>query len=219
MGDSRGARIHNRYNKEGLVKILIYGSTYLTSRCIRKIWQRHSLVGQVPSINPFIQGKLWCRAVHLDDLPEHDIKLSIQYNRKIPDCENGFNVHTGLLPEWGGCDVLYHTLRMGATKQGATFHKMTDILDQGPVISKMTYPVLPGDTVLDLYARLAVMLPSFVVGALKILEDIGLDAVDYCDFDAPTMFKRGAILEEHMESYEWMGRILQTKYGVEAQDE
>lgn len=199
------------------MKILIYGSTHLTSRVINKLFRRHELVGQVPSIKPFIPGKIWLPEVNLDDLPEHDIKLSIQYNRKIVDCDNGFNVHTGLLPEWGGCDILYHALRMGATEQGATFHKMTDILDQGPVISKMSYPVIPGDTVLDLYARLREMLPSFVVGAIKILEHIGMKAVDYCDFDTPVMFKRGAILEEHMESYEWMGRVLRSKYGAESE--
>ena len=34
-----------------------------------------------------------------DETVPHDIKLSIQYDKKVTDLSNAYNVHTGLLPK------------------------------------------------------------------------------------------------------------------------
>ena len=80
-----------------------------------------------------------------------DIKLSVQYDKIIKDTDKCFNVHTGLLPEYGGTNILDYTIQNGEYQQGLTFHKMTDKLDFGPIISKITYPVFPEDKAFDLY--------------------------------------------------------------------
>ncbi len=188
------------------MKILIYGSTYLTQKVCCVLNKKYELVGYVPSSKPFIRGQM--------TIPEagenviHDIKLSIQYDKKIHNIDNAFNVHTGLLPEWGGCDILYHTLKKKSMEQGVTFHKMTHEIDYGPILSRMTYPVFEQDTVFTLYERLAAILPGFVLNALEVLENIGFEAANQCRMKKPQMYRRGSIPQEDQEAYKNMGKQL-----------
>ena len=43
---------------------------------------------------------------------------------------------------------------MGIRERGLTFYKMSHQFDNGPIISKMTYPEFSKDTILDLSERL-----------------------------------------------------------------
>ena len=178
-------------------KILIYGSTYLTKVTCDLLENHYELVGHIPSNNPVIGSEMTLPIV--DESVNHDIKLSLQYNRRLLNLENAFNVHTGLLPEWGGTDILYHTLKENSKEQGLTFHKMTEIFDKGPIISKMTYPVFKEDTMVELYGRLIQIAPAFVLGSLKLLEFI--PTVDECYAETPQMYKRGNIDETDLEVY------------------
>tara|TARA_R110000803_G_C11837891_1_gene304202 strand:- start:22 stop:609 length:588 start_codon:yes stop_codon:yes gene_type:complete len=178
-------------------KILIYGSTYLTKVTCDLLENHYELVGHIPSNNPVIGSEMTLPIV--DESVNHDIKLSLQYNRRLLNLENAFNVHTGLLPEWGGTDILYHTLKENSKEQGLTFHKMTEIFDKGPIISKMTYPVFKEDTMVELYGRLIQIAPAFVLGSLKLLESI--TTVDECYAETPQMYKRGNIDETDLEVY------------------
>ena len=90
-------------------KILIYGSAHLTQETCKLLKNHYDLVGHIPSVNPVIAGNIDLPVV--DESVEHDIKLSLQYNRKMTNIENAYNVHTGLLPSWGGVDILYHTIK------------------------------------------------------------------------------------------------------------
>ena len=103
-------------------KILIYGSSHLTKEVCNLLCKYYDLVGHVPSTKPVIAAKMDLPVVNEDI--DYDIKLSVQYNKKILNIENSFNVHTGLLPEWGGVDILYHTLRENYFEQGLTFHQI-----------------------------------------------------------------------------------------------
>lgn len=186
------------------MKILLYGSTKLTEVVADRLAYAHQLVGYVPSRKPpTVPGTV--RATRClaegEALPAHDLALSIQYDRLLLPNGRTYNLHTGLLPAYGGCDVLYHTLRLGAREQGLTFHQISEGLDNGPVISKVTYPVLPGDTILDLYRRLLIVAPDFTVGALKLLEHLGARACE-CASYTPTLHKRGDILEYDRMAYE-----------------
>jgi hypothetical protein len=167
------------------MRILIYGSTYISAVVAEHlIKQGFNLVGHVPSSNPTFPGIMPTREVSPDT--PHDLVLSVQYDKKILDLKNAFNLHTGLLPNYGGCNILYHTLKNGETEQGLTFHKMTTGIDGGEIISRVTYPVLPTDTVADLYLKMVAVAPKFAELCLGICGWSG-------NVHKPTIYKRSDI--------------------------
>tara|TARA_R100000008_G_scaffold84019_2_gene70447 strand:- start:8227 stop:8823 length:597 start_codon:yes stop_codon:yes gene_type:complete len=181
-------------------KILIYGSSSLAEKTISVLEKEYELVGHVPSENPVIAGKVDLPVA--DESVDHDIKLSLQYNKRIDNIENAFNVHTGLLPMYGGVDILYHTLKsFGVYEQGVTFHKMSRDFDYGQIVSKVTYPACSRDTVLDLYKRLDAVCPNFVLSSLKLLEVLSEDDINRCYAEKPRIFKRGKIDPEDDQEY------------------
>lgn len=175
-------------------KILILGSTLLTENVVNLLIEDYNLVGYVPSKNPTVpaQNMMFGLPV-VNDIKdvEFDIAVSIQYDRIIKDPINCFNVHTGLLPLYGGTNILDYTLQNNEYEQGLTFHKMTNKLDFGPIISKITYPVLPNDKVEDLYNRILVTGPKFVSTSLQILSMLDIKQIDQCSKQEPTIYKRG----------------------------
>jgi hypothetical protein len=162
------------------LKILLYGSSYLTERCEKALLTRgHIIVGHVPCHSPSFPGQMRSAPVSEDE--PHDIRLSILYDRLIKKIDNGYNVHPGLLPRWAGCDILYHTITEGARVQGITFHRLDKDFDSGPIIRRASYPVHPRDTIADLYKQLTYRMPRFVVQCIDMLE------VDFARY-----YKRGA---------------------------
>lgn len=180
-------------------KILIYGSSHLTVEACKILKNHYNLVGHIPSKDPVIAGIMDIPVV--SDTVEHDIKLSLQYNRRMENVENAFNVHTGLLPNWGGQDILYHTLRQKAPEQGLTFHKMTPYFDYGEIISKSSYMVYENDTMVDLYGRMTQLFPSFVLGSLKLLESLSQKQIESSPKMQPILYKRGQINLANMQEY------------------
>ena len=180
--------------------ILILGNTLLTEKVVNFLYENYNLVGYVPSKNPTIKGNI---NLPIKDInTECDIKLSIQYDQIIKDPINCFNVHTGLLPLYGGTNILDYTLENKEYEQGLTFHKMTNELDYGPIISKITYPVLPNDKVIDLYQRILSIGPYFVQSSLKLLETLNNTQVDKCVKLKPKLYKRGEFnLTEDMKTF------------------
>lgn len=149
-------------------KILIFGSTYITQKVVEHLLSRYfNIVGYVPSLVTSFPGKMPVE-IREPNYP-HDIKLSIQYDQKIEDTDNAFNLHTGLLPDYGGCNILYHTIENGELEQGLTFHRMTEKFDEGPIIAKIVYPVLATDTIVDLYDKVATLAPKFTELCLGLL--------------------------------------------------
>jgi phosphoribosylglycinamide formyltransferase 1 len=63
------------------------------------------------------------------------------------------NVHPSLLPEFKGLNTHARALAAGARLHGASVHFVTAELDDGPAIAQAVVPVLPGDTVASLSAR------------------------------------------------------------------
>lgn len=146
------------------MRILLYGSTVLSAHIESSL---SGVVGHVPSLEPAFPGIMQSPVV--SEATPHDMKLSIQYDRKITSSDNAYNLHTGLLPLYGGRDILHHTLENRDSEQGLTFHKITDQFDEGAIISKITYPVLPSDTIVDLYRRMIAIAPAFVQASLLLL--------------------------------------------------
>ena len=173
-----------------LGKILIYGSSHFSQVVCEHLlkYDYCELVGFVPSHKPTIIGNMPVKEV--EETVPHDIKLSLQYNKKMSNIENAYNVHTGLLPEYGGRDIMAHTILNKEVEQGLTFHKMTEKYDYGPIISKITYPVFEDDTVLCLYKRQMNIAPSFVLSSLMLLQSLKQQQVNLCPKASPTMYRR-----------------------------
>ena len=64
------------------------------------------------------------------------------------------NIHPSLLPAFPGLDAQRQALDHGEKTSGCTVHFVDETLDGGPIIAQRTVPVLDGDTVETLSARI-----------------------------------------------------------------
>jgi phosphoribosylglycinamide formyltransferase-1 len=108
-----------------------------------------------------------CVALPADVWPllrEHrvDLVCLCGYLRLLPiaaDFRNRvLNIHPALLPRHGGKGMFGHhvhaaVLAAGERESGCTVHVCTDEYDRGPIVVQQRVPVLPGDTVDTLAAR------------------------------------------------------------------
>ncbi len=89
------------------------------------------------------------------------------------------NVHPSLLPDFGGRGlygdrVHAAVLASGAGESGASVHLVTGEYDAGPVLARARVPVLPGDTVDTLRARVQAAEQELLVNTLARLVEEGL---------------------------------------------
>lgn len=64
------------------------------------------------------------------------------------------NIHPSLLPSFPGLDAQRQALEHGVKFTGCTVHFVDETLDGGPIIAQRVVPVLQGDTVETLSARI-----------------------------------------------------------------
>jgi len=64
------------------------------------------------------------------------------------------NIHPSLLPSFPGLDAQRQALEHGVKFTGCTAHFVDETLDGGPIIAQRVVPVLEGDTVESLSARI-----------------------------------------------------------------
>lgn len=64
------------------------------------------------------------------------------------------NIHPSLLPSFPGLDAQQQALAHGVRVSGCTVHFVDETLDGGPIIMQRTVPVIEGDTVETLSARI-----------------------------------------------------------------
>jgi phosphoribosylglycinamide formyltransferase-1 len=98
----------------------------------------------------------------IDELRIHEVelvclagfmrKLSASVIRAFPN--RVLNIHPSLLPAFAGLDAQRQALEYGVRITGCTVHFVDDFLDSGPVIIQSAVPVLEGDTVESLSARI-----------------------------------------------------------------
>ncbi len=113
----------------------------------------------------FADDAAYSDAVHAAIAPyQPDLILFAGFLRKLivpPEWEGRIlNIHPALLPEsaaagrgFYGERVHAAVLASGATESGATVHVVDADYDAGPVVMKLTVPILPGDTPTTLGAR------------------------------------------------------------------
>ena len=63
------------------------------------------------------------------------------------------NIHPSLLPAFKGLNVHQRVLEAGCRITGCTVHFVRAAMDEGPIVAQAAVPVLPGDTVETLSAR------------------------------------------------------------------
>ena len=83
------------------------------------------------------------------------------------------NIHPALLPKHGGKGmygdhVHAAVLKAGEKESGASVHVVSAELDEGPVVLQMKVPVLSGDTVETLRARVQAVEPELYLAALQL---------------------------------------------------
>jgi phosphoribosylglycinamide formyltransferase-1 len=83
------------------------------------------------------------------------------------------NVHPSLLPSFPGLDAQRQALEHGVKVSGATVHLVTADLDGGPIVLQTAVPVLNGDTVDSLSARILVREHKIYPEAIRIVLDGG----------------------------------------------
>jgi len=64
------------------------------------------------------------------------------------------NIHPSLLPAFPGLDAQRQALEQGVKISGCTVHFVDETLDGGPIIAQRAVPVIEGDTVDSLSARI-----------------------------------------------------------------
>ncbi len=67
--------------------------------------------------------------------------------------ERMLNIHPSLLPAFPGLHTHARALAAGTRLHGCTVHRVTELMDEGPILGQAAVPVLPGDTPETLAAR------------------------------------------------------------------
>ena len=83
------------------------------------------------------------------------------------------NIHPSLLPAFPGLDAQQQALAYGVKVSGCTVHFVDEHLDHGPIVVQRAVPVLPGDTVESLSAR--VLVQEHVAYSEAIAKIVGCD--------------------------------------------
>ncbi len=88
-----------------------------------------------------------------------DLGVSIFYDRIfnaqfIASCGRLLNLHNGPLPRYRGVSPINWALKNGERSHGVTIHEVTPGIDDGPIVSQLTYSIYPEiDEVEDVYQR------------------------------------------------------------------
>jgi methionyl-tRNA formyltransferase len=77
-----------------------------------------------------------------------------------------FNVHASLLPRWRGAAPIQRAIMAGDTVTGVQVMRMTEGLDEGPVLATATVRIGPLDTAATLHDRLAAAGADLIVATL-----------------------------------------------------
>lgn len=91
-----------------------------------------------------------------------DLACSVFYDKIIKEwfikkCKKITNIHNGPLPKYRGVSSINWALKNKEIMHGVTMHEITSGIDDGPIISQLTYSIYPDfDEVQDVYKRAVV---------------------------------------------------------------
>jgi phosphoribosylglycinamide formyltransferase 1 len=95
--------------------------------------------------------------------------LSASVIRAFPN--RVLNIHPSLLPAFTGLDAQRQALEYGVRITGCTVHFVDEFLDSGPILIQSAVPVLDGDTVESLSARILVQEHLIYSKAIRYIVD------------------------------------------------
>ena len=81
-----------------------------------------------------------------------------------------FNLHASLLPRWRGAAPIHRAIMAGDPETGIDVMRMSEGLDEGPVILSARTPIEPNDTVSSLHDRLSHLGAQLLPVALAAIE-------------------------------------------------
>ncbi|HUZ11336.1 MAG TPA: methionyl-tRNA formyltransferase [Caulobacteraceae bacterium] len=81
-----------------------------------------------------------------------------------------FNLHASLLPRWRGAAPIQRAIMAGDAATGVAVMRMTEGLDEGPVLAEAPTPIEPLETAGSLAGRLSRAGASLMIAALRQLE-------------------------------------------------
>ncbi|WP_395671102.1 methionyl-tRNA formyltransferase [Phenylobacterium sp.] len=81
-----------------------------------------------------------------------------------------FNAHASLLPRWRGAAPIQRAIMAGDPVTGVQVMRMTEGLDEGPVVATATVRIGPHDTAATLHDRLAAAGAALLVATLPAIE-------------------------------------------------
>lgn len=77
--------------------------------------------------------------------------------------EGFFNFHFGELPIYQGADPIFWQLRNGEKQCGLAVHRMTSMIDQGPIVWQAKYPMILGETYGMLCQRMGYLAANMII--------------------------------------------------------
>jgi methionyl-tRNA formyltransferase len=81
-----------------------------------------------------------------------------------------FNLHGSLLPRWRGAAPIQRAIMAGDAETGVQVMRMTEGLDEGPVIATARLPIAPDETAGSLHDRMAVAGAALMTASLADIE-------------------------------------------------
>ena len=81
------------------------------------------------------------------------------------------NVHGSILPRWRGAAPIQRSIWAGDAQTGVTIMQMDEGLDTGDMLYKVYCDILPTETSISLYNKLAELAPSALIDVLDNLEN------------------------------------------------
>ena len=115
----------------------------------------------------------------IDELRTHEVELvclagfmrllSANFVRAFPN--RVLNIHPSLLPAFPGLDAQRQALEHGVKITGCTVHFVDEFLDSGPIVVQAAVPVLDGDTLESVSARILVQEHVIYSQAIQAIED------------------------------------------------
>ena len=105
-----------------------------------------------------------------------DAVVVVAYGLLLPkgvleaSARGAFNLHGSLLPRWRGAAPIQRAIMAGDAVTGVQVMRMTEGLDEGPILLSETVPIFHDDTFVTLHDRMAEVGAELMAGALRALE-------------------------------------------------